>query len=193
MRARQESSMKIYTKTGDGGETGLFGGARVSKSSLRVSTYGEVDELNSALGVVRLHSIDEERDALLARIQSELFDVGAELASKPGKELGIARISDADVELLERAIDRAEEHLPELRTFILPGGSPAASYLHVARTVCRRAERSLVELAGVEDVRPELVRYLNRLSDLLFVLARFANARAGVSDVPWEGRGRSTT
>ncbi len=180
--------MKIYTKTGDAGETGLFGGTRVSKASDRVAAYGDVDERNSALGVARLAPIDEERDALLGAIQSELFELGAELAARAGKDTGVPRIGDAEVERLERAIDRAEEELPALKSFILPGGSSAAAHLHLARTVCRRAERAVVGLAQREDVRPEIVRYLNRLSDLLFVLARLANARAGVADVPWEGR-----
>jgi cob(I)alamin adenosyltransferase len=180
--------VKIYTKTGDAGETGLFGGTRVSKASARVSAYGDVDELNSALGLARLHPIDDERDALLASIQSELFHVGAELAARSGKDIGIPQVSDAEIEELERAIDAAEEELPPLTTFILPGGSPAAAQLHLGRTVCRRAERAVVALSDGEEVRPEIVRYLNRLSDLLFVLARLANARAGVADVPWEGR-----
>lgn len=183
--------MKIYTKTGDEGETGLFGGTRVSKASARVGAYGDVDELNSALGLARLHPIDADRDALLARIQCELFDVGAELAARPGKEIGIPRVSDAEIEVLERAIDRAEEELAPLANFILPGGSPGAAHLHLARTVCRRAERAVVALGESEEVRGELVRYLNRLSDLLFVLARLANHRAGVADVPWEGRRRA--
>lgn len=183
--------MKIYTKTGDAGETGLFGGTRLSKASDRVAAYGDVDELNSVLGVARLHPIDEERDGLLARIQSELFDLGAELASRPGKDSGVAKVSDEGIGVLERAIDAAEEELAPLATFILPGGSHGAAHLHHARTVCRRAERSVVHLASLPDetVRAEVIRYLNRLSDLLFVLARLANHRAGVSDVPWVGRG----
>lgn len=183
--------MKIYTKTGDEGETGLFGGARVSKASARVATYGDVDELNSALGIARLHPIDEARDALLSKTQSELFDVGAELAARPGKDIGIPRVSDVEIEHLERAIDQAELELAPLASFILPGGSPGAAHLHLARTICRRAERAVVALAADEAVRPEIIRYLNRLSDLLFVLARLANARAGVADVPWEGRRRA--
>lgn len=180
--------MKIYTKTGDAGETGLFGGTRVSKASLRVATYGEIDELNSVLGMARLHPIDDQRDELLALIQSELFNVGAELASRPGKATGVPLVGEAEVSLLEKAIDAAEEPLPALATFVLPGGSAGAAHLHLARTVCRRAERSLVELASSDTVRPELLHYVNRLSDLLFVLARLANHHAGVEDVPWEGR-----
>ena len=186
--------MKIYTKTGDKGETGLFGGARVSKASLRVEAYGDVDELNSALGICRAHlaALDAKVDALLGTIQSELFDLGAELATVPHKEVktGAPLLDDAHIAALERAIDEAEAELEPLRTFILPGGALAAAHLHLARTVCRRAERKLVALAAVEPVRGELVRYLNRLSDLLFVLARLANARAAVADVPWLGRDR---
>jgi len=185
--------MKIYTKTGDRGDTGLFGGGRVSKASLRVDTYGEVDELNSVVGLVRTDPIDNEVDELCATIQSRLFDLGAELATSPDSkvELGIAGVTEADVEALERVIDRAETELSPLRTFVLPGGSTAAAYLHLARTVCRRAERRLVALAEHEAVRPECIRYLNRLSDTLFVLARLANHRRGVADVPWVGAGRN--
>lgn len=185
--------MKVYTKTGDKGETGLFGGGRVSKASLRVDVYGEVDELNSVLGLVRTERFDAGVDALLARVQSRLFDLGAELATAPNSkvELGIALLSEDEVVELEHAIDRAETELSPLKTFILPGGCRAAAYLHLARTVCRRAERKLVALASQEPVRPECVRYLNRLSDALFVFARLANQRAGVRDEPWVGAGRN--
>ncbi|MCB9630829.1 MAG: cob(I)yrinic acid a,c-diamide adenosyltransferase [Sandaracinus sp.] len=183
--------MKIYTKTGDAGETGLFGGGRVSKASARVWAYGEVDELNSVIGLARTTPIDEVVDGLLAQIQSDLFDVGAELARTPGREVKsfVPEIDDADVERLEQAIDRAESELAPLQTFVLPGGSPAAAHLHLARTVCRRAERRVVALEGEDVPRAVVVRYLNRLSDLLFVLARLANHRAGVPDVPWAPRG----
>lgn len=180
--------MKVYTKTGDGGETGLYGGTRVSKASMRVSAYGAIDELNSVLGVARTHPIDEPTDALLARIQSELFDLGAELASRPGKDFGIPPIDDPQIEALETAIDKVEEEVPPLKLFVLPGGCPGAAHLHVARCVCRRAERAIVALSAEEDVRPAVIRYVNRLSDLLFVLARLANLRASVPDVPWKGR-----
>jgi cob(I)alamin adenosyltransferase len=184
--------MKIYTKTGDAGDTGLFGGARVSKASERVETYGEVDELNSVIGLVLSEPFDDQVTALLTSVQSRLFDVGAELATAPDSKvaLGIPLVDEAEVLALEGAIDRAESELPPLKTFVLPGGSRAAGYLHLARTVCRRAERRLVALAAHEPVRPELLRYLNRLSDTLFVLARLANHRAGVVDVPWVGAGR---
>jgi len=183
--------VKIYTKTGDDGETGLFGGARVSKASDRVDTYGTVDELNAVLGVARGRTMPTELDGPLARIQSELFTLGAELATVSGKEdkLGIALLTEAQVVWLEGAIDAADAPLPPLKTFVLPGGTEAAAALHLARTVCRRAERALVALSTHEPVRPELVRYLNRLSDLLFTFARRANQLGGVDDVPWVGRG----
>jgi cob(I)alamin adenosyltransferase len=185
--------VKIYTKTGDAGETGLFGGARVSKASARVEAYGDVDELNSVLGLVRAEgALGGRFDELMASIQSRLFDVGAEVANGTGKELGIPLVAEDDVVAMEHAIDHAEEALPALRTFVLPGGTRLAAYLHLARTVCRRAERRVVALGSLEEeraIRPELLRYLNRLSDLLFVLARYANHRAGVPDVPWIGRG----
>lgn len=184
--------MKIYTRSGDGGETGLFGGDRVSKASTRVDCYGEVDELNSVIGLVRTHTLGregpDEFDALLAAIQSRLFDLGAELANAKGKDLGIPLVDDADVEAMERAIDRAELEVAPQKTFVLPGGSRLAAELHLARCVCRRAERRLVALASEAPVRPVLLRYLNRLSDLLFTLARLANHRAGIADVPWLGR-----
>ncbi len=185
--------MKIYTKTGDAGETGLFGGARVSKSSARVEAYGDVDELNSVLGLVRAEgNLGGRFDELITSIQSRLFDVGAELANAKGKDLGIPLVAEDDVVAMEHAIDHAEEELPPLRTFVLPGGSRLSANLHLARTVCRRAERRVVSLGEGEEaveIRPEVLRYLNRLSDLLFVLARYANHRAGVADVPWIGRG----
>lgn len=182
--------MKIYTKTGDGGQTALFGGARVSKSSLRVSAYGDVDELNSHLGVVCAHSSDSAFATRLREIQAELFSLGAELAKNPDKDVdvGVPGVADDEIAQLERDIDTFETELEPLKTFILPGGTEVAAFLHVARTACRRAERAVVQLRTAEPVRPELLRYLNRLSDLLFVMARVANHRAGVADVPWLGR-----
>jgi cob(I)alamin adenosyltransferase len=182
--------MKIYTKTGDKGQTGLFGGARVSKADPRVDAYGEVDELNCAIGAARAHCADARADAMLHELQSELFALGAELACTPGKnvDVGVALLTDLEIERLEHTIDELEQDLPPLKTFILPGGSPEAAALHLARATCRRAERKLVALAASEPVRPEVLRYLNRLSDLLFVAARHANFRAKVADVPWLGR-----
>jgi cob(I)alamin adenosyltransferase len=182
--------MKIYTKTGDRGQTALFGGARVSKASLRVSAYGDVDELNSHLGVVCA-----QLSKRLHEIQAELFSLGAELAKNPDKDVdvGVPGVSDPEIERLEHDIDTFENELSPLKTFILPGGTPAAAFLHVARTACRRAERAVVLLTEAEPVRAELLRYLNRLSDLLFVMARVANHRAGVADVPWLGRDTGRT
>jgi len=176
--------MKIYTKTGDAGETGLFGGQRVAKDALRVQAYGSADECNAVLGVARAMGLDPELDHLLAQVQNQLFVVGADLAT-PGENPNIPRVSEADVTFLEGWIDQLEGELAPLRQFILPGGAPAAAYLHLARTVCRRAERGVVSLAQAEPVNAQVLAYLNRLSDLLFVVARVANARAGAADVPW--------
>lgn len=175
--------MKIYTRTGDGGETGLFGGGRVSKHSPRIEAYGTVDELNSHLGAVRAEKPSPELDGLLASVQEQLFVLGAELASPKG---GAVALSDADVTGLESAIDKLEANLPSLRTFILPGGGRMGSALHVARTVCRRAERMVVALGG--EAGPLPVRFLNRLSDLLFVMARHANRAEGIPEAPWSPR-----
>jgi len=185
--------MKIYTKTGDEGETGLFGGTRLGKDDPRVEAYGAVDELNSQLGVVA--SLDLPGDDMvqtLAAIQSSLFDVGAELGTAPDRlpELTMPTLDAEAIAGLEALIDAADRELPPLTSFVLPGGTVVAAQLHVARTVCRRAERRVVALGHVSGVRGELIRYLNRLSDLLFVWARLANHRAGVGDVPWVGRGK---
>jgi cob(I)alamin adenosyltransferase len=179
--------MKIYTKTGDDGETGLFAGPRVQKDDPRIEAYGTVDELNSVLGLVRCAKPPDEMDRLLARVQNELFDLGAELATPDPKLRGTNLITQQRVELLEKAIDHFDASLPPLKTFILPGGTPAAAWLHLARTVCRRAERRVVTLgdAANANLSPLMVIYLNRLSDLLFVLARAANQSAGVEDVKW--------
>ena len=184
--------MKIYTRTGDKGETGLFGGARVSKADPRVAAYGDVDELNSVIGVARTENLDATVDGLLARVQTELFDLGAELATVPEKaeSADTPSIEEDEISRLETAIDRFEADLKPLKTFVLPGGSRAAAQLHVARCVCRRAERSLVALASQSPVREETIRYLNRLSDLLFTLARHANHILDVADGPWIGRER---
>jgi cob(I)alamin adenosyltransferase len=180
--------MKIYTRTGDTGQTGLYGGGRVRKDNPRIGAYGTVDELNAFLGLARAAGVPPEIDEVLARLQNELFDLGAELATRDPQALGTGVISEARVAVLEGAIDRFEEGLAPLKQFILPGGSQAGAMLHVARTVCRRAEREVVFLSSLpeEKVSPALVVYLNRVSDLLFVLARAANAAAGVPDVPWQ-------
>jgi cob(I)alamin adenosyltransferase len=182
--------MKIYTKTGDDGTTGLFGGARVGKDDALVDAYGSVDETNASLGLVRAARPSAELEALLSSIQEDLFVLGAELACVPGKQasLKMALIEASHIERLERAIDGAEHGLPPLKNFILPGGTPAAAALHYSRTVCRRAERGALHASRSHEVRADLLIYLNRLSDLLFVLARRANHDAGVSDVPWRPR-----
>lgn len=181
--------MKIYTRTGDAGQTALFGGGRVPKDDARVAAYGDVDELNSALGVVRAAAPADFFDDLLASIQRDLFSIGGHLATpdpeKVRKALARADLSPERVELFERAIDEADAELPPLRAFILPAGTPKAAALHLARTICRRAERSVVRLAGAAEVPPLFLVYLNRLSDLLFTLARLANHREGRGDVTW--------
>jgi cob(I)alamin adenosyltransferase len=179
--------MKIYTKTGDDGRTGLFGGARVPKDDVRVEAYGTLDELNSVLGLARTHDLPREIASEIDRVQQELFDVGAEVASVPEKleKLDVPRLGEEAVTRLERAIDASEAELEPLSTFILPGGSAAAAHLHVARSVCRRAERRMISLSRQAEVRGEIVRYLNRLGDLLFSWARLANRRAAIEDVKW--------
>ncbi|HXH39172.1 MAG TPA: cob(I)yrinic acid a,c-diamide adenosyltransferase [Thermoanaerobaculia bacterium] len=177
--------MKIYTRTGDAGETSLFGGARVRKDDARIEAYGTVDELNSFIGVARASWPSSPLDGPLHVIQSDLFDIGAHLAS-PGTSR-FAGPDAASVSALERAIDGMESELAPLKTFILPGGSIPAAQLHVARTVCRRAERLVVALRDDDEATKASITYLNRLSDFLFVAARYANHQQGVADVPWTG------
>ena len=175
--------MKIYTRTGDTGETSLFGGARVRKDDARIEAYGTVDELNSFIGVARASWLSSPFDGQLHAIQSDLFDIGAHLASP-----GTSRFTGPDparVATLERDIDAMESELAPLKTFILPGGSLGAAQLHVARTICRRAERLVVALRDDDEATKASITYLNRLSDFLFVAARFANHQQGVADVPW--------
>lgn len=182
--------MKIYTRSGDKGQTSLLGGERVPKDSLRIEAYGTVDELNSHIGLLR-DQCNGERDAELIPIQEKLFSLGSRLASgseEQAEKFKVPVITDADIEAMEVAMDTMEADLPEMRNFILPGGLLAASQAHVCRTVCRRAERLVVHLAGLEPVPEIIVRYLNRLSDLLFVLARHIAHRAGVADTPWKPR-----
>lgn len=181
--------MKIYTRTGDSGETGLFGGGRVAKDHPRVQAYGDVDELNSAIGVARATAPTEFMDPLLEMIQRDLFAIGGHLATpdpeKVAKALAKAELSDDRIAGFEAAMDSADTELPPLRAFVLPAGSPKAAALHLARTVCRRAERSVVHLAHDAPVHETFIVYLNRLSDLLFTLARLANHRDGAGDVTW--------
>jgi cob(I)alamin adenosyltransferase len=181
--------MKIYTRTGDAGETALFGGGRVTKDHPRVAAYGDVDELNSVIGLARATEPRDFFDAMLEEIQRDLFAIGGHLATpdpeKVAKALEKATLSQERVEAFERAIDEADGELPPLRAFVLPAGTPKAAALHVARTACRRAERNVVHLAVQESVPELFMVYLNRLSDLLFTLARLANHRAGTTDVTW--------
>ena len=181
--------MKIYTKTGDKGETALFGGGRVPKDHPRVTAYGDVDELNSVLGMVRAAEPLGFFDTLLESVQRDLFAIGGHLATpdpqRVMKSLEKAALSPARVSQFEQVMDDAEGELPPLRAFVLPAGTAKAALLHLARTVCRRAERSVVHLSHANDVPELFVVYLNRLSDLLFTLARLANHRSGVSDVTW--------
>jgi cob(I)alamin adenosyltransferase len=182
--------MKLYTKTGDDGTTGLFGGGRVQKTSSRVEAYGTIDETNAAIGVARAALLDEATDAVLAQVQNDLFVLGAELACVPGREsqLKMSLLGSEDIARIELAIDAADAACPPLKNFVLPGGSPQAAALHLARTISRRAERAIL---AIDDASPrrEVVVYLNRLSDLLFALARKANVVARVEDVPWQPRG----
>lgn len=174
---------KIYTRTGDSGETGLGDGSRISKASLRVTAMGAVDEANCAIGAARLHA-EGDADAMLARIQNELFDLGADLSVPGDSAEGRLRIVGAQVERLEREIDALNKDLPPLASFLLPGGSALAAHLHLARAVARRAETAIAALAAFETVNPQALAYANRLSDHLFVLARAAN-RDGMGDVLW--------
>ena len=180
---------RIYTRTGDKGETGLVGGARISKDSLRVQAYGNVDELNSVLGEVRAFVNDKELDKLLAELQADLFVVGADLASIPGTEQrSIPRIFAEKITAMEKTIDRFEAELSPLKAFILPGGGVTGSMLHNARTVARRAERHIVALGQVERINDQLIPYMNRLSDLLFVMARVANRRENKPENEWHSK-----
>lgn len=178
--------MKIYTRTGDSGETGLGSGRRVSKKALRVEAYGEVDELNAVLGVARAHVSHPEFPSVLTEIQKDLFSVGT-ILSDPHDKLsgGKVNLEDAHVTRLERQIDRLESQLPQLRRFILPGGAAGSAFLHQARSVARRAERRLVALAEAEAVPGPVLAYLNRLSDLLFVMARAENQSQAIKDESW--------
>jgi cob(I)alamin adenosyltransferase len=181
--------VKIYTKTGDGGDTGLFGGGRVPKDDARVEAYGDVDELNAVLGMARAVELMPRIDEVLVPLQRDLFAIGALLATpdrdKMAQHLEKARIDEHRIAELEQSIDDAESELEPLRAFVLPGGTPKAAALHVARTVCRRAERRIVRLQHDVELPRLVVIYMNRLSDLLFTLARLANKRAGAGEVTW--------
>ncbi|MGV3618158.1 MAG: cob(I)yrinic acid a,c-diamide adenosyltransferase [Fimbriimonas sp.] len=178
--------MKIYTRTGDDGTTGLLGGDRIGKGSARIAAIGDIDELNAVIGLVRTHAVGSELDSELFRIQNWLFDLGSELACPPGGKFDISAIEDGHPGHLEASMDSMTAHLPPLKAFILPGGCPLAAHLHLARCVCRRAERTLLALHETEPVRESTRRFINRLSDWLFVAARTANAAASVVDIEWQ-------
>ena len=181
-------SFKIYTKTGDEGTTGLFGGRRISKSHLRIDSYGTTDELNAYIGLVRDNVQDKAVRDMLKSVQDRLFTIGAILASDPEKELPSPDLHESDIETLEQAMDEMDQELPALRNFILPGGHTLVSFCHIARTVCRRAERLVVALAETEKVPAVIMKYLNRLSDYLFILSRKLAKDLNVDEVTWHAR-----
>ena len=181
------STMKIYTKTGDAGSTSLFGGQRVPKSHERIDAYGTVDELNGHIGLLRDQSVNKSVENILIEIQNKLFTIGSILATEPSnKKVKIPNLTESDIELLEREIDSMDNVLPPIKNFVLPGGHPAVSFGHIARTVCRRAERLVVALDAHEKVDPLVVKYLNRLSDYLFVLCRKMAFDLGIIETPWQ-------
>lgn len=181
-------SFKIYTKTGDGGETSLYGGLRLPKDHIRIESYGTVDELNSHVGMVRDCATEEHLRSVLKTIQDCLFDLGANLAVDPTKNLQVPQIDETDIQLLENEIDTMDKILPALKNFILPGGHTTISFCHLARCVCRRAERNVVALSHNETVNPMLIKYLNRLSDYLFTLARYFAVELKVEETAWKGK-----
>lgn len=178
--------MKIYTRKGDTGETSLFGGQRVSKSSKRIEAYGTVDELNSIVGLAASYSLSPKGTVLLQTVQEQLFVLGADLATPVSSKTRIERIGEEEIQFLEQAIDQMEDDLPKLKNFILPGGSHPGATLHVARTTCRRAERAAVYCKQDEPISDVAIKYLNRLSDFLFVLARYENNYLGTIEEPWK-------
>lgn len=181
--------MKIYTKTGDKGQTSLFGGKRVPKHHVRIEAYGTVDELNSYVGLIRDQEIDKQSFSVLIEIQDRLFTLGAMLATEPGNtKVKVPQLFEKDVELLEKEIDEMNNGLPEMRSFVLPGGHSTVSYCHISRCVCRRAERLVIQLSEEEEVNELTFKYLNRLSDYLFVLSRKLSQNLGAKEVAWEPR-----
>lgn len=181
--------MKIYTRTGDDGTTALFGGSRVPKHHIRIESYGTVDELNSYIGLLRHRDIDPKAQEVLGEVQDRLFTIGSILASDPSKSnLKTPDLHESDIELLEKEMDRMNESLPEMRSFVLPGGNETVSFCHIARCVCRRAERLAVLLNDQEPIEPLVIRYLNRLSDYLFVLSRQVTKDDDLQETPWKPR-----
>ncbi|HEY9006786.1 cob(I)yrinic acid a,c-diamide adenosyltransferase [Ohtaekwangia sp.] len=181
--------MKIYTKTGDKGTTALFGGKRVSKADLRIETYGTVDELNAWIGMVRDQEVNQKRKDILVEIQDRLFTIGSILATEPGNtKVKIPALSSEDTVFLEKQIDALDAELPPMRFFVLPGGHPSVSSCHVARTVCRRSERLIIALQQHEEVPAEVIQYMNRLSDYLFILSRKMSQELNAEETPWKAR-----
>lgn len=181
--------MKIYTKTGDKGQTSLIGGTRVPKDHIRIEAYGTVDELNSWIGLIRDQGISSRQQEMLVEIQDRLFTIGSSLASDPEKsKMKIPDLKEEDILLLEKEMDRMNETLPEMRSFVLPGGHTTVSYCHIARCVCRRGERAVIRLSSSEFVAERVVKYLNRLSDYLFVLSRELSADLKAVEIPWKPR-----
>ena len=181
--------MKIYTKTGDQGKTSLFGGSKVSKAHLRIESYGTIDELNSYIGLVRDQEVNKGRKEELVEVQDRLFTIGSILATEPGNDkVKVPELSTSDVNFLEEKIDAMEDTLPPMKSFVLPGGHQSVSFCHVARCVCRRAERLVIELNDNEPVEPIVYQYLNRLSDYLFVLSRKTSSELNADEVPWKPR-----
>jgi cob(I)alamin adenosyltransferase len=181
--------MKIYTKTGDEGTTSLFGGKRVSKADLRIDTYGTIDELNSYIGLVRDQEVNTKRKEILTEIQDRLFTIGSILATEPGNtKVKIPHLKEADIEFLEKEIDAMDLQLQPMRFFVLPGGHPSVSFCHIARTVCRRAERLIISLNSIEPVDSLVIKYLNRLSDYFFVLGRTMTKELQIEETPWKPR-----
>ena len=181
--------MKIYTKTGDQGTTALFGGKRVSKADLRIDSYGTVDELNAYIGLLRDLDVNQKRKDFLIEIQDRLFTIGSILATEPGNnKVKIPALQEENIQVLEKEIDSMEAGLPPMRVFVLPGGHPSVSFGHIARTVCRRAERLAVALDQQDKIDPLVIKYLNRLSDYLFVLCRKMAKELGAEETPWKPR-----
>jgi cob(I)alamin adenosyltransferase len=182
-------TMKIYTRTGDAGTTSLFGGARVPKYDLKIEAYGTIDELNSHIGLLRDQQIAEEHITVLLEVQDRLFTIGSHLATQAGKKnIVLPPILETDIELLEKEIDRMDALLPPMKHFVLPGGHTVISFVHIARCVCRRAERLSVHLSEQEEVNPIILKYLNRLSDYLFMLSRMLTQELGAKEIPWIAR-----
>jgi cob(I)alamin adenosyltransferase len=180
--------MKIYTKKGDKGETSLIGGDRVKKHHIRIESYGTIDELNSYIGILRSFTKDKINTPVLPEIQDRLFTVGSLLASAPGSKMIVPDLHPEDISLLEKSIDNMHLELPELKSFVLPAGSIEVAHCHVARCICRRAERLIVHLSEEQEVEPEIIQYINRLSDYLFVLGRYTAKNQGVEEVSWKPR-----